>query len=94
MPVTRSVSARRGGTIALRIQFKGSNGQKVLLTSQDNIQSLVPWLKAVLTVLLLPHPKLTNVLKNIEISSIIEMFWDNPESIDVSMSSILLPALT
>ena len=81
----RSVSAsQRGGTFALRIQFKGYNGQKVLRTHQDNIQSLVPWLKVILTTLHLPHPKPTNVIKNIDESSIIEMFWDHPESTDVS----------
>lgn len=82
MPVTRSVSAsyQHGGTFALRIQFKGYNGQKVLRTSQDDIQSIVPWLKAILTNLHLPHPKPTNVLKSIDTSSIIEMFWDHAES--------------
>jgi hypothetical protein len=85
MPVTRSVSAsyQKGGTLALRIQFKGYNGQKVLRTSQDDIQSLVPWLKAILTSLQLPHPKPTNVIKSIDTSSIIEMFWDHAESTDV-----------
>ncbi len=85
MPVTRSVSAshQRGGTLALRIQFKGYNGEKVLRTSQDDIQSLVPWLKVILTTLHLPHPKPTNVIKNIDTSSIIELFWDNAESTDV-----------
>lgn len=87
MPVTRSASAssshQRGGTLALCIQFKGSNGQKVLRASQDDIQSLVPWLKAILTTLHLPHPKPTNVMKSIDTSSIIEMFWDHAESTDV-----------
>src|SRR6267154_1760698 len=95
MPVTRSVSAsyERGGTLALRIQFRGSNGQKVLRTSQDDIQSIVPWLKAILTKLHLPHPKPTNVIKSTDTSSIIEMFWDHAESTDVSScppSSFLL----
>lgn len=107
MPVTRSgasyvsVSAStvsptvtasgRGCTLALRIHFKGDHGQKVLSTSKDDIQSLVPWLRDILTPLRLPHPKTTNVIKNIEASSIIEMFWDHA---GVSMSSILFPALT
>jgi hypothetical protein len=85
MPVTRSVSAsyQRGGTLALRIQFRGYNGEKVLRTSQDDVQSLVPWLKSILTTLHLPHPKPTNVIKSIDTSSIIEMFWDHAESTDV-----------
>ncbi|KAN0125884.1 hypothetical protein V8E52_001091 [Russula decolorans] len=80
MPVTRSVAAsyRAGGTLALRIQFKGYNGTKVLRTNQNDIQSLVPWLKAILTTLHLPHPKPTNVIKTID--TIIEMFWDHAES--------------
>jgi len=86
MPVTRSGSSsashRGGGTLVLRIQFKGYNGQKVLRTSQDNIQSLVPWLKVILTTLHLPHPKPTNVIKSVDTSSIIELFWDHAESTD------------
>ena len=91
MPVTRSKSGsasqshvperhRSGGTLALRIQFNGYNGQKVLRTSPDDIQSLVPWLRAILTALHLPHPKPTNVIRRIGTSNIIEMFWDNAES--------------
>jgi hypothetical protein len=93
MPVTRSVSAnyQKGGTLALRIQFKGYNGQKVLRTSQDDIQSLVPWLKAILTTLHLPHPKPMNVVKSIDTSSIIEMFWDHAESIDVRVHVLYPP---
>jgi hypothetical protein len=98
MPVTRSVSAtrsvdasQRGGTLALRIQFKGYNGQKVLRTSQDDVQSLVPWLKSILTTLHLPHPKPSNVIKNVDTSSIIEMFWDHAESTDVRVHVLHLP---
>ena len=95
MPVTRSKSGsasqshvpeghRRGGTVALRIQFNGYNGQKVLHTSPDDIQSLVPWLKSILSTLQLPHPKPTNVIRRIgpigTSNSIIEMFWDHAES--------------
>jgi len=92
MPVTRSISAarlasapvpyivstghQRAGTLALRIQFKGQNGQKVSRTSQDDIQSLVPWLKGILTTLHLPYPKSTNVMKSFDTSNVIEMFWD------------------
>ncbi|KAI0273041.1 hypothetical protein BGY98DRAFT_999644 [Russula aff. rugulosa BPL654] len=96
MPVTRSVSAtrsvdssQRGGTLALRIQFKGYNGQKVLRTSQDDVQSLVPWLKSILTTLHLPHPKPSNVIKNIDTSSIIEMFWDHAESTDALEANVI-----
>ena len=92
MPVTRTASAlhKRGGTLALRIHFKGNNGQKVLRTSQDDIQSLVPWLKAILTTLHLPHPKPTNVIKRIDTSSTIELFWDHAESTDVSVHVLIL----
>ncbi len=74
---------RHGGTFALRIQFKGHGGDKVLYTSQNNVQSLVPWLRATLSSLHLPHPKPTNVLKSIDTSSIIDMFWDQAEGYDV-----------
>lgn len=95
MPVTRSRSVstghHRGGTFALRIQFKGENGEKVSGTSQDDIQSLVPWLKAILSILHLPHPKPSNVIKNNHTSSIIELFWDHPESTDVSVHVVHPP---
>lgn len=94
MPVTRSAAAsashQRGGTVALRIHFKGHNGQKVLLTSQDDIQSLVPWLKSILTTLHLPHPKPTNVIKSADTSSIIELFWDHAESTHVRVHVLIL----
>ncbi len=81
----RSGNHQRGGTLALRIQFKEYHGQKVSRTSQDDIQSLVPWLKAILSSLHLPHPKPTNVMKSNDSNNanVIEMFWDHAESTDV-----------
>jgi hypothetical protein len=71
-----------GGTLALRIQFNGLDGQKVSRTSQEDIHSLVPWLKATMSSLRLPHPKNTNVIKPNNATGVIEMFWDR-EYIDV-----------
>jgi len=78
----RSSNHQKGGTLALRIQFKGLNGHKVLCTNQDDVQSLVPWLKTTMSSLQLPHPKPTNVLKSPDASSTIDMFWD-AENVDV-----------
>jgi hypothetical protein len=78
----RSADPQRVGTIALRIQFNGRDGQNVSRSSQDDIQSLFPWLKATMSSLRLPHPKLSNVIKRIDATNVIDMFWDG-ENIDV-----------
>jgi hypothetical protein len=74
----------RSGTLALRIQFNGRDGQHVSRTSQDHIQSLLPWLRAVLTRLHLPHPKPTNVIKPNYATSVVDMYWDHPVVLDAS----------
>lgn len=66
----------RGGALALRIRFNGRDGQKVSRTSKHDIQSLVPWLRAILSSLRLPHPKASNVFKRDDAPSTIDMFWD------------------
>jgi len=66
----------RSSTLALRIQFHGRDALKVLDTSQDSIQSLLPLIRTALTSLRLPHPKATNVIKPHDAASIIDMYWD------------------
>lgn len=66
----------RTSTLALRVQFYGRDGQKVLGTSQDDIQSLLPLIRRALTSLRLPFPKSTNVFKPDDAKSIIDMYWD------------------
>jgi hypothetical protein len=75
-PASGSVNDQ-GGTLAFRIQFNGQDGQKVLCTSQDDIESLVPWLWATLSSLHLPHPRPKNIIKRNDATSVIEMFWDH-----------------
>jgi hypothetical protein len=70
----------RGRTLALRIRFNGWSGQKVSRTSQDDMQSLVPWLRATMQSLRLPAPKSTNVFKRDEATGVIETFWDYAEA--------------
>jgi hypothetical protein len=65
-----------GGTLALRIRFNGRDGQKVSRTGQHDIQSLAPWLRAVLSRLRIPHCKTSNVYKRDDAPSIIDVFWD------------------
>jgi len=69
-------SARRSITLALRIHFSGRDGLKVSATTQDDIESLIPWLRKTLTSLRLPHPKIQNIIKPHEATSIIDMYWD------------------
>lgn len=69
-------SARRSITLALRIRFNGRNGLKVSAATQDNIESLIPWLRKTLTSLRLPHPKIQNIIKPHEATSDIDMYWD------------------
>jgi len=69
-------SARRSTTLALRIHFNGRDGLEVSATTQDNIESLIPWLRKTLTRLRLPHPKSQNIIKPHEATSIIDMYWD------------------
>ncbi len=66
----------RSSTLALRIQFHGRDALKVLDTSQDSIQSLLPLIRKALTSLRLPHPKTTNVIKPDDAASFIDMYWD------------------
>ena len=70
----------RGRTLALRIQFNGRSGQKVSRTSQDDIQSLLPWLRTTVKSLRQPEPKSTNVYKRDDAPGVIEMFWDYAEA--------------
>ena len=65
----------KGGTLALRLRFNGRDGQKVSRTGQHDVQSLVPWLRVVLSKLRLPHPKISNVFKRDDAPSIIDVFW-------------------
>jgi len=69
-------SARRSITLALRIHFNRHDGLKVSATTQDDIESLIPWLRKTLTSLRLPHPKSQNIVKPHEATSIIDMYWD------------------
>jgi hypothetical protein len=67
---------KRSITLALRIHFNGHHGFKVSTTTQDNIDSLLPWLRSTLSSLRLPHPKSQNVIKPHEATSFIDMYWD------------------
>lgn len=69
-------SARRSITLALRIHFTGRDGVKVSATTQDDIESLLPWLRKTLTSLRLPQPKSQNVIKPYEATSVVDMYWD------------------
>lgn len=82
----------RSGTLALRIQFNGWDGQNVSRTSQDHIQSLIPWLRAVLTRLHLPHPRPTNVIKSKDATRVVEMYWDHPLAVVLNASTLCLPS--
>ncbi|KAH9965257.1 hypothetical protein BC827DRAFT_842120 [Russula dissimulans] len=63
-------------TLALRIHFDGQGALRVLGTDQDDTQSLIPWLREVLTSLRLPHPKPSNVIRPNDYTSVIDMYWD------------------
>ena len=69
-------AAPRTITLALRIHFNGREGLKVSATSQDEIESLFPWLRKTVTSLRLPHPKSQNIIKPYEATGVIDMFWD------------------
>jgi len=71
-----SATYKRSITLALRIHFNGHHGLKVSATTQDNIESLLPWLRDTLSSLRLPHPKSQNVIKPHEATSVIDMYWD------------------
>ncbi|KAI9451777.1 hypothetical protein F5148DRAFT_1289913 [Russula earlei] len=74
--MSHSATHRRGSTLALRILFRGRARLRVLRTSKDDISSLLPWLRDILTDLRLPHPKSSNVIKPNDTTSAIEMYWD------------------
>jgi|SRR5712671_5900360 len=76
MPRSAIHAERRGNTLAMRIRFDGQSALRVLRTNQDNIQSLIPWLREILTSFRLPHPKSSNVIKPNDYASVIEMYWD------------------
>ena len=63
-------------TLALRIQFNGGDGLRVSDTGQDDIQSLLPWLRDILSSFRLQHPKSTNVMKSGDATNAIDMYWD------------------
>lgn len=69
-------AAPRSITVALRIHFNGREGPKVSATTQDEIESLFPWLRKTASSLRLPHPKSQNIIKPYEAASVIDMYWD------------------
>ncbi|KAI0292029.1 hypothetical protein BC826DRAFT_461051 [Russula brevipes] len=74
-------------TLALRIQFNGEDGQRV--TGQDDIQSLLPWLRDILSGFRLPHPKSTNVMKSSDVTNAIDMYWDVEPIHQVMVNSVI-----
>jgi len=79
-------------TLALRIQFSGRDALKISGTSQDRFQSLLPWLRKILTSLRLPCPKTANFVKPYDARGIIDMFWDIEA--DKVSSRVLYPSFS
>ena len=74
--MSRATAQRKNITLALRIQFNGQDGLTISNTRQGFLQSLVPWLRHILTSLRLPHPKPTNIVKPNDGIGVIDMYWD------------------